>query len=138
MGVLDARIIDAAGAALAGAEARGEMGLNATTREKQDNIGASGRRHYDRLHLHTDRNHSGLPGMAMPAAYPTYPSCTQVIEYLEDYAARFGIRPVFDAEVMRISRDGEWWRVDAGKSWSAPVVVIATAIPAFPSPPSSL
>jgi cation diffusion facilitator CzcD-associated flavoprotein CzcO len=132
----DALIIGAGPAGLACAQTMRAIGLNVAILEKADNIGASWRRHYDRLHLHTDRNHSGLPGMAMPAAYPTYPSRAQVVEYLEDYAVRFEIQPAFNAEVVRIARDGVRWRVDAGKSWSAPVVVIATGIAGFPHRPS--
>jgi cation diffusion facilitator CzcD-associated flavoprotein CzcO len=50
-------------------------------------VSANWRGHYDRLHLHTHRRHSGLPGLPMPASYPPYPSRDQVIAYLEAYAA---------------------------------------------------
>jgi cation diffusion facilitator CzcD-associated flavoprotein CzcO len=39
-------------------------GLKVAVLEKAGNVDAVWRRHYDCLHLHTDRNHSGLPGMA--------------------------------------------------------------------------
>jgi cation diffusion facilitator CzcD-associated flavoprotein CzcO len=67
--------------------------------------------------------------MAMPRSYPLYPSREQLIEYLEGYAARFDIRPVFNTTVSCIRRDGNQWRADAGQSsTSAPVVVVATGI----------
>ena len=71
--------------------------------EKAGHVGAIWRRHYDRLHLHTDRNHSGLPGMAMPPDYPAYPSREQVVAYLETYAAHFEIKPTFNATVSRFA-----------------------------------
>ena len=72
-------IIGAGPAGLASAAMMGARGLNATVLEKADTVGSVWRRHYDRLHLHTDRGHSGLPGMAMPRSYPTYPSRGQVV-----------------------------------------------------------
>ena len=46
---------------------------------------------------------------------------------LENYATRFDLRPVFNANVLEIWRDGRRWRIDAGEnSVSAPVVVAAT------------
>ena len=92
---LDAIIVGAGPAGLACAATMRAAGLSVTVIEKADKVGSVWRRHYDRLHLHTDRNHSGLPGMTMPRTYPLYPSRMQMVEYLESYAARFDIRPVF-------------------------------------------
>jgi cation diffusion facilitator CzcD-associated flavoprotein CzcO len=112
-------------------------GLDVAVLEQADNVGAVWRRHYDRLHLHTDRNRSGLPGMAMPKTYPLYPSREQVVRYLEDYAARFDIRPAFNTKVSRIRRDGTRWRADTDEGpASAPVVVVATGIASAPYHPS--
>jgi cation diffusion facilitator CzcD-associated flavoprotein CzcO len=133
----DAIIVGAGPSGLACAASIGALGLNATVLEKTNAVGSVWRRHYDRLHLHTDRGHSGLPGMDMPRTYPTYPSRAQVVEYLESYAARFGIQPVFNSTVVGISRHGALWRVDTGQtSLSAPVVVIATGLADFPFRPT--
>jgi cation diffusion facilitator CzcD-associated flavoprotein CzcO len=70
----DAIVIGAGPAGLAAAAALRARGLNAAILEKSDAVGAVWRRHYDRLHLHTDRGHSGLPGLPMPKAYGRYPS----------------------------------------------------------------
>jgi cation diffusion facilitator CzcD-associated flavoprotein CzcO len=132
----DAIIIGAGPAGLASAASMGALGLSATVLEKADTVGSVWRRHYDRLHLHTDRGHSGLPGMAMPRSYPTYPSREQVVEYLESYAAHFRILPAFDTTVLKVARDGAQWRVDTNKAAvSAPVVVIATGWADFPYRP---
>jgi len=133
----DAIIVGAGPAGLACAVTMQAAGLKATVLEKADGVGAVWRRHYDRLHLHTDRNHSGLPGMAMPNAFPTYPSREQMVEYLETYAARFDISPVFNTTVSRVRRDGARWSVDTnGSTISAPLVVVATGIADAPYRPS--
>ena len=75
----DAIIVGAGPAGLACAATMRAAGLNVTVLEKADCVGAVWRRHYDRLHLHTDRRHSGLPGMAMPQDFPAYPSRAQEI-----------------------------------------------------------
>ena len=132
----DAIIVGAGPAGLACAASMRAVELDVAVLEKAEAVGAVWRRHYDRLHLHTDRNHSGLPGLAMPRSFPKYPSRAQVVEYLEAYAARFAIHPVFNAKVSRIVRDGALWRAEAGEhSVSAPVVVIATGIADAPYRP---
>jgi cation diffusion facilitator CzcD-associated flavoprotein CzcO len=133
----DAIIVGAGPAGLASAMAMRAAGLEVTIFEKADSVGAVWRRHYDRLHLHTDRKHSGLPGMAMPPSYPTYPSRLQVVAYFESYAARFDIRPVFNTAVSSIRRDGAQWRVQTAKGpVCVPVVVVATGIADAPYLPS--
>jgi len=123
----DAIIIGVGPAGLATAAAFQARGLDAAILEKSDAVGAVWRRHYDRLHLHTDRARSGLPGLAMPNAYGRYPSRAQVVEYLEAYAAKFALKPVFNAPVRAVRRDGRAWRAEAGENpRSAPIVVVAT------------
>src|ERR1700723_1347616 len=75
--------------------------------------------------------------MAMPPAYPTYPSRQEVVAYLESYAARFDIRPVFDTAVSSIRRDGTQWCAHTAQGpICAPVVVVATGIADAPYRPS--
>src|SRR5580704_12532288 len=133
----DAVIIGAGPAGLACAATMGVAGLNVTVLEKGASVGTSWRRHYDRLHLHTDRKHSSLPGMAMPRSFPLYPSRGQVVGYLESYAAHFGIRPVFNTPVSCVRRDGAQWRADTAQGpISAPVMVVATGIADAPHRPA--
>ena len=133
----DAIVIGAGPAGLSCAVTLRAAGMSATLLEKADSVGAVWRRHYDRLHLHTDRNHSGLPHMPMPRDYPVYPSRAQVVDYLESYAARFDIAPVFGTEVTAIRRDDAQWLVETSRgAFSAPVVVVATGIADAPYRPS--
>ncbi len=133
----DAIIVGAGPAGLATAAALRTRGLSATILEKSDAVGAVWRRHYDRLHLHTDRVRSGLPGLPIPKAYGRYPSRARVVEYLEAYAATFDLKPIFNAPVEAVRRDGRTWRVQAGKnSRTAPIVVVATGWADYPYAPT--
>ena len=133
----EAIIVGAGPAGLASAMAMRAAGLEVAILEKADSVASAWRHHYDRLHLHTDRKHSSLPGMEMPPTYPTYPSRLQVVEYLESYAARFDIRPVFNTEVSSIRRDGTQWCVHTAQGpICAPVAVVATGIADAPYRPS--
>ena len=123
----DAIIVGAGPAGLACAASMARCGLRAVVLEKAGSVASVWRRHYDRLHLHTDRAHSGLPGMPMPRHYPRYPSRAEVVGYLESYAAHFNLRPAFNTAVQTIRRDGPTWRVATPReTFTAPVVVIAT------------
>ena len=133
----DAIIVGAGPAGLAAAAALKARGRDAIILEKSAAVGSVWRRHYDRLHLHTDRVRSGLPGLAMPIAYGRYPSRLQVVEYLEAYATKFALKPVFNTSVNAIRRDGCQWRAEAGaETFVAPIVVVATGLADFPHSPT--
>ncbi len=133
----DAIVVGAGTAGLAAAACMRQRGLNPVILEKSDAVGSVWRRHYDRLHLHTDRGHSGLPGLSMPSSYGRYPSRAQVIEYFERYAAEFDLKPVFNTAVSALQRDGRIWRAEAGqKTTEAPVVVVSTGFADFPYAPT--
>lgn len=105
----------------------GERGLHAALLEKDHSIAPLWRRHYDSLHLRTDRGHSGLPGLPMPHSYPRYPSCMQILDDIEGYAAHFKLEPVFRCPVHEVCAEGARWKLrTAAGDASAPVVVIAT------------
>ncbi|KAL2236999.1 UNVERIFIED_CONTAM: Indole-3-pyruvate monooxygenase YUCCA6 [Sesamum indicum] len=68
---------------------------------------------YDRLKLHLPKEFCELPLMSFPQDFPTYPSKQQFIQYLEAYARRFEIRPVFNQSVVSAEYDKNLglWRV---------------------------
>jgi cation diffusion facilitator CzcD-associated flavoprotein CzcO len=134
----DAVIIGAGPAGLACAVTMRKAGIASLVLDKAAVVGSVWRRHYDRLHLHTDRSHSSLPGLPMPRTYPRYPSRGQVTTYLEHYAQHFGIAPVLNTGATRVFRGGNHWHVEttSQNSFSAPIVVIATGWADFPYRPS--
>ena len=99
----DAVIVGAGPAGLAAAQRLQSQGLKPLLLEKADQVGSAWRRHYDRLHLHTPRRRSNLPGLSMPRAYGRYPSRAQFVQYLENYVDRFKIRPSFSTPVGEAS-----------------------------------
>ncbi len=133
----DAIVIGAGPAGLAAARQLNASGLQSVILEKAQSVGAVWRRHYDRLHLHTPRSISSLPGLKMPSAFGRYPSRAQFVDYLESYAAKFSLKPVFGAAVSAVRREGKGWRAEAGAhSAAAPVVIIATGWADFPHVPT--
>jgi indole-3-pyruvate monooxygenase len=112
-------------------------GLPFTLVEQADALASSWRRHYERLHLHTARQHSALPFLPFPHDTPRYPSREQVINYLELYARHFQIDPLFGCRVSKLTRGGDGWFADAGaRSFQARRVVMATGTNAVPHVPA--
>src|ERR1700761_7356169 len=62
-------------------------GLRPVILERGGQVGTSWRAGYDRLHLHTVRSLSGLPGFAIPRAAGRWAARDAVIDYLERYRA---------------------------------------------------
>ena len=100
---------------LAAAYALRAQGMRAVVLEKADAVGASWRRHYDRLHLHTTRRLSALPGLAMPRSFGRWVARDDVVRYLEKYAEHHELEIVTGVEVSRVERtpDGTGWLLHA-------------------------
>ncbi|WP_328626718.1 NAD(P)/FAD-dependent oxidoreductase [Streptomyces sp. NBC_00353] len=115
---------------LAAAAALREQGVRAVVLEKSGSIGASWRGHYDRLHLHTTRRWSALPGLAMPRRFGRWVSRDHVVRYLEKYAEHHELEVVTGVEVTRIDRaaDDTGWQLTAtgGRVLTGRAVVVAT------------
>ncbi|MFE7399302.1 flavin-containing monooxygenase [Streptomyces sp. NPDC057557] len=115
---------------LAAAAALREQGVRAVVLEKSENVGASWRRHYDRLHLHTTRRWSALPGLAMPRRFGRWVARDDVVRYLEKYVEHHGLEVVTGVEVSRVDRapDGVGWQLAAtgGRILTGRAVVVAT------------
>ncbi|WP_030317764.1 flavin-containing monooxygenase [Streptomyces sp. NRRL B-3229] len=105
-------------------------GIRAVVLEKSEHVGASWRRHYDRLHLHTTRRLSALPGLPMPRRFGRWVSRDDVVRYLEKYAEHHELETVTGVEVSRIERtpDGTGWLLHAtgGRELTGAAVVVAT------------
>ncbi|WP_328880974.1 flavin-containing monooxygenase [Streptomyces sp. NBC_00299] len=105
-------------------------GLRAVVLEKSDRVGASWRRHYDRLHLHTTRRLSGLPGLPIPRRFGRWVARDDVSRYLEKYAEFHDLEIVTGVEVSRVepAPDGSGWLLHAtgGRELTGAAVVVAT------------
>jgi len=113
----DTIIVGAGPAGLAVAASLRRKGVSFEILDRGDGVGASWRRHYDRLHLHTPKRHSALPFLPYPKTFPRYPSRDQVVEYLEVYARQFDLRPTFGADVTRCARTvDDAWQIDTNNS----------------------
>jgi cation diffusion facilitator CzcD-associated flavoprotein CzcO len=133
----DVIVVGAGPAGLACAATLKAAGHTTIVVEKAAAVASSWRRHYDRLHLHTPKSASALPGLPMPGDYPRYPSRDQVIAYLDAYAAHHGLAPHFGTEALRITRQASDWRVETGDGrLAAANVVVATGIAGWPNQPA--
>ena len=84
--------------------------------EKTENVGNEWRNHYDRLCLHTDKIHSALPHLPFPDDYPTFVPKAQYIQYLESYIQHFGIKPIYNQEVIGIEKTPNSWQINTQAS----------------------
>ncbi|CAL5028856.1 unnamed protein product [Urochloa decumbens] len=107
-------IVGAGPSGLAVAACLREQGVPYVILERADCIASLwAKRTYDRLKLHLPKQFCELPRMPFPDHYPEYPTRAQFIDYLEDYASRFEIKPEFSCTVQsaRYDETSGLWRV---------------------------
>jgi cation diffusion facilitator CzcD-associated flavoprotein CzcO len=120
-------VIGAGPAGLAAAAMLARRGVSAAVLERSGDLAASWRTHYDRLHLHTVRWLSHLPGYRIPRSEGPWVSRDGVVRYLEAYAAHHRLDVRTGVEVDRVERDGDAWRLrSAAGDVRAAAVVVAT------------
>ncbi len=128
-------VVGAGPAGLATAVCLRRRGIEPTVLEAGPSVGSSWRRHYRRLHLHTVKEHSSLPGLPFPEGAARYPSRADVVSYLDAYAARFGIVPRTAELVRRISLVDGVLTVESDRGgYRARAVVVATGLSRVPNP----
>ncbi|MEV0693290.1 NAD(P)/FAD-dependent oxidoreductase [Streptomyces sp. NPDC050388] len=105
-------------------------GVRAVVLERSEHVGASWRRHYDRLRLHTTRRLSALPGLPIPRRFGRWVARADMVRYLEKYAEHHRLEIVTGVEVSRVERtaDDTGWllRATGGRELTCAAVVIAT------------
>jgi cation diffusion facilitator CzcD-associated flavoprotein CzcO len=131
-------VVGAGPAGLATAGCLVQRGLRPHVIEKGEQLAASWRMHYDRLHLHTVKALSSLPGLPFPAACPRYVPRQAVVDYLAAYAEHHGITPQLGEEAVAITRiDGGWQTSTAsGSRHASKFVVVATGANSRPNRPT--
>jgi putative flavoprotein involved in K+ transport len=124
----DVLIIGAGQAGLAVASFLARSDLRFAILERHGRLGESWRQRWDSLRLFTPARYDGLPGWPFPAPAHHYPTKDEMADYLEAYAARFGLPVRTGVNVDRLARaDGAGYLAQAGaQRFEASQVVIAT------------
>lgn len=124
-------IIGAGPAGLAVAGRMRKLGIDFEVLEQSDKVGFAWHNHYDRLHLHTVKQYSHLPHAEFPESYPLYVKRAQLVEYMENYATTFNIKPHFGESVISIKKEGkDAWAVktEKGSQYITNNVILATGM----------
>jgi cation diffusion facilitator CzcD-associated flavoprotein CzcO len=131
-------IVGGGPAGLATAACLQHRGISSLILEKGDVVAPAWHRHYERLHLHTNKGVSGLPYHPMPGHFPKFPSRDHVAGYLADYARKTEAEIRLGTEVRRCSPNGAGWVVEtvAGASIHGQNLVVATGLSHFPNMPT--
>lgn len=131
-------IVGAGPAGLSVAGRLRKLGIPFDVVEKSQQVGHAWHHHYDRLHLHTVKEHSHLPHLPFPEHYPRYVSRQQLADYLEEYAKKFGVRPYFGHSLERVERSGRKWKAVCrnGAAFETNHLVLATGVNRVPNLPT--
>jgi putative flavoprotein involved in K+ transport len=120
-------VIGAGPAGLAAAGALRHRGIPSVVLERSDHVASSWRGHYDRLHLHTVRWLSHLPGYKLPRKLGSWVARDDLVAYLERYAELHELDVRTGVEVQRLERNGDGWIVHTTNGvYEAERVVVAT------------
>ncbi|MGV1007227.1 MAG: flavin-containing monooxygenase [Dermatophilaceae bacterium] len=126
-------VVGAGPAGLAAGASLIARGVRVVVLEQAARVGEPWRGRYDRLHLHTVRWLSGLPGYRIPREFGRWVARDQFVEYLERYAVRQGIEPCLGVQATSIERAGRAWRVNTTRqAFDAQAVVVATGYSRVP------
>jgi putative flavoprotein involved in K+ transport len=121
----DAIVVGAGPAGLAAAAQLKKVGYTVIVIDKADSVGSSWSRHYDRLHLHTSRGMSSLPGRPMPRRYGRWVARDDFRAYLAEYAKDLDVR--LGVSAQSIARQDDRWVVETSSgTLTADAVVVAT------------
>jgi putative flavoprotein involved in K+ transport len=119
--------VGAGASGLAAAAALKRRGREPVLLDRDETIGGTWERRYDRLHLHTMRRFSGLPYYPLPRSLPRYVSKDVYAEYLSAYPARLGLEVRCGHPVERIRLDDSEWVIETGgERLRTRAVVVAT------------
>lgn len=111
----DVLIIGAGSAGLGLAYRLKQLGINPRIIDEAPQVAASWRGRHEQLSLNTHKSISNIPGLKLPADYPTYPTRDQYVAYMEDYVKFLGLPIEFNTAAKSIKRsENGQWLVDVG------------------------
>jgi putative flavoprotein involved in K+ transport len=123
----EAVVVGAGPGGLATAAMLQRAGIETVVVDRADSVGSAWRGHYERLHLHTVRWLSHLPGYRIPRRYGPWVARADVVRYLESYCSHHRLEVLLTTEVSRIERDDDGWIVRSPQGdLTASYVVVAT------------
>ncbi|MFF5290188.1 flavin-containing monooxygenase [Paractinoplanes globisporus] len=136
----DVTVLGAGAAGLAVAAQLKARGVDCVVLERGPGVATSWRGRYDRLHLHTIRSLSGLPGFPIPKQYGRWVSRDDLVRYLEAYTERFGIDVRTGTTVVGVKPSADRWslRLEDGSEQSTKTLIVAIGYlhtPALPQWP---
>ena len=130
-------VVGAGPAGLAAGATLRRAGVEVLLVDAAKGIGESWSRHYDRLHLHTVRWLSALPGLPIARSEGKWVSRDGFIRYLQRYARHHRLPIRFGVEVERLERsDGSWTALTNEGPISARSVIVATGYNRRPKMPT--
>jgi len=108
--VVENLIVGAGPSGLAVAGRFTSAGIPFSIIEKGAKPGWAWHNHYDRLHLHTVKELSALPGLPFPEEYPRYVPKQQLTDYFTAYCSHFGIEPQYGNALQSVEQteNGLW------------------------------
>jgi putative flavoprotein involved in K+ transport len=134
--VEDVLVIGAGPGGLAAAAELRRRAVPALVVDKAGQVGNAWRNHYERLHLHTVRWTSHLPGYKIPRRYGPWVAREDVVRYLEDYVRHHRLVVRTGVQVDRLDRlDGHWVARSPQGDLTARAVVVATGYNHTPDVP---
>jgi putative flavoprotein involved in K+ transport len=124
---MDAVVIGAGPAGLAAAAELQKVGYSVVVIDKADSVGSSWSKHYDRLHLHTSRPLSSLPGRPIPRTYGRWVARDDFRRYLAEYAEAEKLDVRLGVTATSIEKTDAGWTVGTSTGqFTADAVVVAT------------
>jgi putative flavoprotein involved in K+ transport len=123
----DALVIGAGPAGLAAAAELQKVGYTVIVVDKADSVGSSWSHHYDRLHLHTSRPLSSLPGRPIPRRFGQWVARDDFRTYLADFAKQENLDVRLGVTASSVAKDADRWTAETSiGTLTADVLVIAT------------
>jgi len=122
-------VVGAGAAGLATAACLLRRGIRPLVLDGGQSVGQTWAERYDRLHLHTPRIQSHLPGHRLPARAGRWVSRDDMVRYLRDYAANRGIEVRLGVTVSSVRPVAGGYRLTGdGMDITSRYVVLATGL----------